>query len=65
MHYPTADFLGMVSSIFSFIICTISKAEKEEGEVNRGDKRTSGKMGVDGKMEGGKWQREDGGESYF
>lgn len=54
-----------MSSIFSFIVCTDSKADKEKGEVNRGDKRTSGKMGVDGKMKDEKWQREDGGESYF
>lgn len=52
MHYPTIDFLGTVSSIFSFIMCTISKVQKEEEEMKRDDKRTSGKMGVDGKMKG-------------
>lgn len=55
----------MVSSIFSFTICTNSKAEKEKGEANRGDKRNSGKVGVDRKVEGEKQHREDGGESYF
>ena len=42
----------MVSSMFSFTICTNSKAEKEKGEANRGDKRNSGKVGVDRKVEG-------------
>lgn len=44
----------MVSSIFSFTICTNSKAEKEKGEANRGDKRNSGKVGVDRKVGGEK-----------
>lgn len=44
MHYPHHDFLRTVSRIFSFIICTISKEEKEEGRVNRGAKRTLGTL---------------------
>jgi len=54
----------MVSSIFSFTICTNSKAEKEKGEANRGDKRNSGKVGVDRKVEGEKQHREDGGDEF-
>lgn len=42
MHYPSTGLLGMVSSIFSFRICTIPKVKKEEGEMNRDDKGTSG-----------------------
>lgn len=33
-------------------MCTISKVQKGEGKMKRDDKRTSGKMGVDGKMKG-------------
>lgn len=33
-------------------MCTISKVQKEEGGMKRDDKRTSGKIGVDGKMKG-------------
>lgn len=49
---PITDFLGMVSSICSLIICTISRVEKEEGNMYSDDKRNLGKMGIVGNMEG-------------
>lgn len=54
----------MVSRIFSFITCTISRVEKEEGKVNRDDKETLGNMGVDRKMKGESDRRKTG-EPYF